>query len=107
MDPKVLQTVQTMMDEIARGGEAQVRQYCKELDKWEGSILLSAAEIEAKCAKVPEQTKRDIQFAANLAQKSWFKCFQSYLESAVKIFGTCLLGSPSSDLPPRVCVNST
>jgi sulfopropanediol 3-dehydrogenase len=59
-----MQTVQTMMDEIARGGEARVRQYCKDLDKWDGPILLSAAEIEAKCAKVPEQTKRDIQFAA-------------------------------------------
>jgi sulfopropanediol 3-dehydrogenase len=64
VDPKVMQTVQGMMDEIARGGEDRVKQYCKELDKWEGSIVLSAAEIEAKCDRVPEQTKQDIQFAA-------------------------------------------
>jgi len=64
VDPKVMETVQTMMTEIDKGGEERVQKYCKELDKWEGSILLTAEEIAVKCARVPEQTKKDIQFAA-------------------------------------------
>merc|ERR1719454_1623566 len=64
VDPKVMDTVQKMMEEIRQGGEERVLRYCKDLDKWDKPVLLSPAEIAAKCARVPEQTKKDIEFAA-------------------------------------------
>lgn len=63
VDPKIIETVRTMLDEIEKGGEARVLQYCKELDKWEGPVELTPEEIQKKCDQVPEQTKQDIQFA--------------------------------------------
>lgn len=63
VDPKIIDTVRGMLQEIEKGGEACVRQYCKDLDKWEGSIELSAEEIEKKCEQVSEQAQKDIQFA--------------------------------------------
>jgi len=63
LDPKVLDTVQTMMTEITNGGETRVLQYCRDLDKWGGPVLLSKDEIAQKCDSVPAQTKADILFA--------------------------------------------
>lgn len=63
VDPKIIDTVRTMLEEIEKGGADRVRQYCRDLDKWEGPIELTDDEIEKKCAEVPEQTKKDIQFA--------------------------------------------
>lgn len=55
--------VRQMLAAIEHGGEAQARQYAKELDGWERDIVLSRSEIESASAKVPDQIKRDIQFA--------------------------------------------
>lgn len=63
VDPKTMNIVSTMMNEIEQGGEARVAKYCADLDKWTGPILLSKEEIEKKCARVSEQTKKDIHFA--------------------------------------------
>lgn len=63
VDHKIIDTVRDMLQEIEKGGEARVRKYCKDLDKWEGSIELSAEEIEKKCAQVSEQMQKDIQFS--------------------------------------------
>jgi sulfopropanediol 3-dehydrogenase len=37
-------TVQEMLDEIEAGGEAKAADYARRLDKWEGDIVVSAAE---------------------------------------------------------------
>lgn len=63
VDAKTMNLVSTMMGEIEQGGEARVAKYCLDLDKWAGPILLSKEEIEKKCARVSEQTKRDIHFS--------------------------------------------
>ncbi len=55
--------VATMLAEIARGGEDVARAYARELDKWSGNIVVSAADRAAAAALVPDQLKADIQFA--------------------------------------------
>jgi sulfopropanediol 3-dehydrogenase len=55
--------VTEMLAEIAANGEAAVRAYAKKLDGWEGDIVLSRAEIDRRAAEVPEQVRRDIDFA--------------------------------------------
>ncbi len=55
--------VTDMLAEIGRHGEAAVRAYAKKLDQWDGEIVLTPAEIQARAAEVPAQVKRDIDFA--------------------------------------------
>jgi sulfopropanediol 3-dehydrogenase len=62
--------VTTMLAEIALQGEDAVRNYAKKLDHWEGDIVLSAAQIAARAAEVPQQVRHDIDFA--IAQVSAF-----------------------------------
>ena len=55
--------VQTMLREIERGGEARVQQYARELDGWDGDIIVDAKTIRAAAAELDSQTKEDIEFA--------------------------------------------
>ncbi len=55
--------VTDMLAQIGRDGEAAVRAYAKKLDQWDGEIVLSAAEINARAEEVPQQVRRDIDFA--------------------------------------------
>jgi sulfopropanediol 3-dehydrogenase len=57
------QVVTTMLAEIGAKGEAAVRAYASQLDKWEGDIVMTRAEIEKRSAEVPAQVRRDIDFA--------------------------------------------
>ena len=56
--------VDEMLARIAAEGEAAVRHYAKVLDKWDGPIVVTREEIEARAAEVPEQVRADIAFAA-------------------------------------------
>ncbi len=61
---QVRQTVEAILGEIGRRGEAAVREYSEKFDKWSpASFRLSAAEIESAVASLPAQTIRDIEFA--------------------------------------------
>ena len=55
--------VTDMLAEIGAHGEAAVRAYAKKLDQWDGDIVLTRAEIDARSAEVPAQVRRDIDFA--------------------------------------------
>ncbi len=55
--------VSEMLAEIAGGGEAAVRHYAKQLDAWDGEIVLSRDEIERRAAEVPATVRHDIDFA--------------------------------------------
>ena len=57
------QVVAEMLAEIGARGEAAVRAYARKLDQWEGEIVLTRSEIEARAAEVPVQVRRDIDFA--------------------------------------------
>jgi len=57
--------VEAMLAEIDRDGEAAVQRFARELDKWEGDILVSPETRAAAAAQVPEKLKADIRFAHN------------------------------------------
>lgn len=61
----VREIVANMLAEIAAGGEDTARTYARDLDKWTGAIIVSAADRVAAAASVPAQLKADIQFAHN------------------------------------------
>jgi sulfopropanediol 3-dehydrogenase len=56
--------VDEMLARITAEGEAAVRHYAKALDKWDGPILVTREEIEARASEVPDQVRADIAFAA-------------------------------------------
>ena len=55
--------VDTMLAEISQNGEAAVKKYALDLDKWQGEIILSQEEIQAKIQSVPLEVQQDIDFA--------------------------------------------
>ncbi len=55
--------VSSMLSEIEAGGEDRCIEYAKELDKFEGNIVVTPEEIEIATTKLSQQTKDDIQFA--------------------------------------------
>lgn len=59
----VHELVQGILNDIEQGGDAKALEYAAKFDKYEGSILLSQAEIEAAIALVPEKVKADIRFS--------------------------------------------
>jgi sulfopropanediol 3-dehydrogenase len=60
---EVHETVKTILADIEAGGDATALDYAKKFDKYEGNVLLTAEDIAAASALVPEKLKRDIQFA--------------------------------------------
>ena len=55
--------VHEMLATIEAGGEAAVRRYAKELDQWEGEIVMSEAAVATALAEVPAAVRADIDFA--------------------------------------------
>jgi sulfopropanediol 3-dehydrogenase len=55
--------VRGLLDEIKQGGESAAEALAKRFDKWEGPIVATRADIDAAAANLPEQVKKDIQFA--------------------------------------------
>src|SRR3984893_7693356 len=63
-DAKVRSTVESIIADVARRGDAAVRQLSERFDKWSPpSFRLSAEEIAALVSKVAPQTIDDIKFA--------------------------------------------
>lgn len=59
----VNQIVNDILTDIEAGGDAKALEYAAKFDKYEGNVLLTADEIEAAIAQVPEKLKADIRFA--------------------------------------------
>ncbi|VAW20287.1 putative histidinol dehydrogenase (but probably not) [hydrothermal vent metagenome] len=57
------QKVQVMLNSIERGGDETALAYARELDKWDGPVLLAAEQIEQAQHELPERLKSDIRFA--------------------------------------------
>ncbi|MFN3844802.1 MAG: histidinol dehydrogenase [Paracoccaceae bacterium] len=55
--------VSGMLAELEAGGEPTARRMARELDGYEGEIVLSADTIAAACARVPQELKEDIAYA--------------------------------------------
>ncbi len=80
-----------MLARIEAEGEDAVRHYAKALDKWDGPIVVSREEIEARAAEVPQQVRDDIAFAAGevrrfaLAQKDSIGEFELKMGSGLTV----------------------
>ncbi len=59
----VRDTVMAILDDIEKGGEEAAQRYADKFDSYDGPILLSAEDVAAAGAKVPQRLKDDIQFA--------------------------------------------
>ena len=55
--------VQGILSDIEKGGDAKALEYAAKFDKYEGNVILTAEEIAAAAALVPQKLKEDIQFA--------------------------------------------
>lgn len=55
--------VAEMLDAIEKGGEDKCREYTKNLDKYEGNIVLTEEDIDRAGAQLSDEVKKDIQFA--------------------------------------------
>ncbi|MGL4231331.1 MAG: histidinol dehydrogenase [Casimicrobium sp.] len=81
--------VSEMLLEIQTNGEAAVRKYARDLDKWNGEMIVSASEIAENARQVPAQVKADIDFAIKqvsefaLAQRRSLTEFQVGLHPGV------------------------
>jgi sulfopropanediol 3-dehydrogenase len=81
--------VTDMLAEIEKNGEAAVRAYAKKLDKWDGEIVVTKAELEENAKGVPEQVKKDIDFAIEqvfkfaVAQRNSLKEFKTEVHPGV------------------------
>jgi len=62
---EVRRTVTRILEDVAEGGEAAIRRYSKEFDKWDpASFRVDQATIERSAKDLPEGLKSDIRFAA-------------------------------------------
>jgi sulfopropanediol 3-dehydrogenase len=81
--------VTEMLAAIEAGGEQAVRRYAKELDRWDGEIVMSPEAIEAAVREVPQRVRDDIDFAARqvrdfaLAQRRSISDFEVELHPGV------------------------
>lgn len=62
-DQTVVERVRGMLEDIEKGGEAAALKWAKQLDKWEGSVVVSKEQVKGAAALVGEDIKRDIRFA--------------------------------------------
>ena len=59
----VRDTVQAILNDIEARGDAGALEYAAKFDRYEGNIKLSAEDVKAAAALVPEKLKRDIEFS--------------------------------------------
>jgi len=55
--------VRGILKDIEEGGDEAAMRYAAKFDKYDGSVLLTAEEIAAASAQVPEKLRQDIEFA--------------------------------------------
>ena len=83
------QVVTEMLAAIGSGREEAVRAYAKKLDGWDGEIVMTRAEIDRRAAEVPDDVKRDLDFAIRqvsafaLAQRASLSEFSVELHKGV------------------------
>jgi sulfopropanediol 3-dehydrogenase len=61
--PDVRAAVERMLAEIAAGGDEAALRLARDLDKWDGEIVVTRDDIQAAAGRVPEKLKADIRFA--------------------------------------------
>jgi len=77
--------VTEMLDAIRAGGEAAVRDYAAKLDKWTGDIVVTRDEVARRARGVPDDVKRDIEFATEQVRRFALAQAASIREFAVEL----------------------
>ena len=77
--------VSDMLAEIGRRGEEAVREYSLKLDKWDGDIIMSPEAIAAAIKDIPDNVKRDIDFASKQVYDFAIAQKNSILEFATEV----------------------
>ena len=62
-DKSLSEAVAELLAKLEQGGETAARQMARDLDRWDGEIVVSDEAIEAACARVPDRLKDDIAWA--------------------------------------------
>lgn len=81
--------VTEMLAEIEKNGESAVRHYAKKLDKWDGDIIVTREQLAENAKTVPEQVRKDIDFAIEqvfkfaVAQRASLQEFKTELHPGV------------------------
>ena len=78
LDRKVRQTVEAILDDVRKRGDAAIREYSHKFDKWEPKRL-SKADIDRILAQVAPATLRDIEFA-----QAQIRAFAQHQRAALK-----------------------
>ncbi|MEP9389857.1 histidinol dehydrogenase [Mesorhizobium sp. KR9-304] len=65
----VTETVQAILDDIERGGEAAARRYAEQFDRYSGNLVVTPDEIERAAKTLPQKLKDDIWFAHDNVRK--------------------------------------
>jgi sulfopropanediol 3-dehydrogenase len=68
LDASTTDTVRHMLGEIAAGGEEAVRRYARELDGWQGDIVVGEAAFASAEAALSPGVRDDIRFARDRVQ---------------------------------------
>ena len=80
IDAKVRSTVESIMDDIKKRGDAAVRDLSEQFDKWSpASFRLSQSDLDAIMAKVKPETIADIKFA-----QAQIRNFAQHQRNAIK-----------------------
>jgi sulfopropanediol 3-dehydrogenase len=61
--------VTEMLAEIEKNGESAVRHYAKKLDNWDRDIIVTKEQLAENAKTVPEQVRKDIDFAIEQVSK--------------------------------------
>ncbi len=99
----VTRTVQGILDDIEAGGDAKALEYAAKFDNYEGDILLSADQIAAAAAAVPEKLKRDIEFAHENVRKFAEAQKQTLRDIEVEIVPGLIAGQKSIPVNAAGC----
>jgi sulfopropanediol 3-dehydrogenase len=78
LDRKVRQTVEGILDDVRKRGDAAVREYSGKFDKW-APKRLGSSDLENILSKVPEATIDDIKFA-----QAQIRSFAEHQKAALK-----------------------
>ena len=78
IDQKVRRTVESILEDVRKRGDAAVREYSEKFDRWTPKKL-SGKEIEAIMARVAPRTIEDIRFA-----QAQVRSFAEYQRAAIR-----------------------
>ena len=92
-----------MLAEIEAGGEAKAAEYARRLDKWEGEIVVSAAQRAGAAAQVSEKLKADIRFAHDKVRRFAEAQRNAIQNTEIELFPGLVAGHRNIPVPIAGC----